>query len=266
MTKHKAELEKTEPQQIKLAAEAKSLTKKIAEDERAAEKVSKDCEELAERIEGIEEDMEQLTEAEAVLDSNAAEAQAKAGVKLDEGKTAEYDVLKAEAAKNTAADRSQAESLHRQQKSDENSLAQVEADHAELKTKLESDKERLQKLKERWASINAAAEEARAQAQEVQRELQELQNKEAGDSSTRAALEAELEGVQTQLQGVKDDRQQSKQEEKMAECLETLIRLFPGVKGRLLDLCKPVQRKYDTAVTVAAGIEFIRFLGAVNII
>jgi structural maintenance of chromosome 1 len=188
-----------------------------------------------------------------VLNGHAAEARAKSGVALDEGKASEYEGLKADAAKSTAADRSQAESLNRQQKADENSLAQVEADHAELQTKLESDKERLQKLKERWASINAAAEDARAQAKEVERELQELQSKEAGDQTARAALETELEGVQAQLQGAKDDRQQSKQEEKMAECLETLMRLFPGVKGRLLDLCKPVQRKYDLAVSTAAG-------------
>lgn len=146
VTTHKTELEKTEPQQIKLAAEAKSLAKKIAEDERAAEKVAKDCEELAERIEGIEEDIEQLAEAEGVLDGHAAEARAKSGVALDEGKALAYEGLKADAAKSTAADRSQAESLNRQQKADENSLGQVEVDHAELKTKLESDKER-------WASI-----------------------------------------------------------------------------------------------------------------
>jgi structural maintenance of chromosome 1 len=35
--------------------------------------------------------------------------------------------------------------------------------------------------------------------------------------------------------------------------LEALKRLFPGVRGRLVDLCKPVQRKYNMAVTVATG-------------
>ena len=64
MSQHKTELQKTEPQQNKLAAETKSLQKKIVEDERASEKVEKDEEELRERIEGIEEDMEQLDEAD----------------------------------------------------------------------------------------------------------------------------------------------------------------------------------------------------------
>ncbi|GLD96618.1 hypothetical protein PINS_up005301 [Pythium insidiosum] len=35
--------------------------------------------------------------------------------------------------------------------------------------------------------------------------------------------------------------------------MEALKRLFPGVRGRLVDLCKPVQRKYNMAVTVATG-------------
>ncbi|CAN0393420.1 unnamed protein product, partial [Discosporangium mesarthrocarpum] len=35
---------------------------------------------------------------------------------------------------------------------------------------------------------------------------------------------------------------------------QALKRLFPGVRGRLVDLCKPTQRKYNVAVTAAAGI------------
>lgn len=29
--------------------------------------------------------------------------------------------------------------------------------------------------------------------------------------------------------------------------------MYPGVRGRLVDLCKPTQRKYNVAVTTAAG-------------
>lgn len=34
---------------------------------------------------------------------------------------------------------------------------------------------------------------------------------------------------------------------------KTLKRMYPGVRGRLVDLCKPTQRKYNVAVTTAAG-------------
>ena len=239
---HLAEMLKFEPRQIKQAAEAKSLQKKMAEDEKAASKVRRDQEELAERIEGIEEDISQLGEAEAALEKSASDARSKSGVELDDERREEYESLKAEASRRTAADRSQLESLQRQQSSEENTMTQLDQDHAELRAKLENDSGRLGKLNERWESINAAAEGARAQTQEVEVELQALQAKAVGENAERKKTEKELEEVQSQLREVKDDRQQSKQEEKMADCLEALKRLYPGVKGRLVDLCRPVQK------------------------
>lgn len=39
----------------------------------------------------------------------------------------------------------------------------------------------------------------------------------------------------------------------MLQGIASLKRNFPGVQGRLVDLCRPTQRKYNLAVTVAAG-------------
>jgi structural maintenance of chromosome 1 len=253
LQRQKADLEKLVPQQIKQAAVVKNLKKKITDDERSIEKIRKDESELNDRVEGIKDDIGQLEDEEASLDKSAQDARDKTGKHLDKEKSAEYDILKADAQKQTAADRSQLASLQSQQTSDQNSATQSDNDHAELKTKLESDSNRLQKLKDRFKSINSATEAARSECRGVEKALQELQSKEVNDSKKRVELEKELEDVQARLREVKDDRHQSKQEEKMAQCLDTLKRLFPGVRGRLMDLCKPVQRKYDTAVTVAAG-------------
>jgi structural maintenance of chromosome 1 len=39
----------------------------------------------------------------------------------------------------------------------------------------------------------------------------------------------------------------------MKNTFATLQRTFPGVRGRLVDLCKPTQRKYDTAIATVLG-------------
>lgn len=56
-----------------------------------------------------------------------------------------------------------------------------------------------------------------------------------------------------QLREAKDDKRKGKEDEKFAAALEALKRHYPGVQGRLVDLCKPTQRRYNMAVTVAAG-------------
>lgn len=49
------------------------------------------------------------------------------------------------------------------------------------------------------------------------------------------------------------DQRESEREQKMKENLDSLKRIFPGVHGRISDLCKPTQRKYDAAVAVILG-------------
>lgn len=49
------------------------------------------------------------------------------------------------------------------------------------------------------------------------------------------------------------DKTESARATKLNECLENMKRLFPGVLGRLIDLCKPRHRKHNIAVTVILG-------------
>lgn len=62
-----------------------------------------------------------------------------------------------------------------------------------------------------------------------------------------------LERTQGQLRDAGVDRQESAREQKRAEVLDSMKRLFPGVYGRLIDLCEPANRKYSVAITKVIG-------------
>lgn len=49
------------------------------------------------------------------------------------------------------------------------------------------------------------------------------------------------------------DKRESEREAKLKETLQTLRRVFPGVHGRVIELCKPVNNKYDLAVMTVLG-------------
>lgn len=49
------------------------------------------------------------------------------------------------------------------------------------------------------------------------------------------------------------DKNESEREARLKETLSNLQRIFPGVRGRVVDLCKPSQRKYEAAVSVVLG-------------
>lgn len=62
-----------------------------------------------------------------------------------------------------------------------------------------------------------------------------------------------LNNVQEEIRNAKSDRKQNEREKSFAELIEKLKRLFQGVHGRVIDLCKPIQKKYNIPLTVALG-------------
>ncbi|KAF8892810.1 hypothetical protein CPB84DRAFT_1816222 [Gymnopilus junonius] len=69
-------------------------------------------------------------------------------------------------------------------------------------------------------------------------------------------LEEKIDSLQTELAHLLQagvDRHESEKEAKFKETLASLQRLFPGVRGRIIDLCKPSARKYTTAISVILG-------------
>lgn len=69
----------------------------------------------------------------------------------------------------------------------------------------------------------------------------------------RAAIETQLDTIHNTLRQAKDERRKDKEEERILNAIGALKRHFPGVKGRLVDLCRPSQQRYNLAVTVAGG-------------
>lgn len=49
--------------------------------------------------------------------------------------------------------------------------------------------------------------------------------------------------MQEELNEAKMDKHESARHQKKQELLESMKRLFPGVYGRLIDLCQPVHKK-----------------------
>ena len=88
---------------------------------------------------------------------------------------------------------------------------------------------------------------------EAEKQLREATTESDRANQRRQELDSQIEELEGQLRDVRDDRRQNRDEERLLQAIEALKRHFPGVFGRLVDLCRPTQRKYNLAVTVAAG-------------
>lgn len=72
-------------------------------------------------------------------------------------------------------------------------------------------------------------------------------------------MKKRLGEVENQLRELKADRHENERDARLSQTVDTLKRLFSGVHGRMTELCRPTQKKYNLAVTVAMG----KFMDAV---
>lgn len=102
-------------------------------------------------------------------------------------------------------------------------------------------------------AIQQSLEKTKTDIEATEKELVAAQKSAQQAQLRREELDMEIEKIDASLREAKDDRRKNKDEERLLQAISALKRHFPGVHGRLVDLCRPTQRKYNLAVTVAAG-------------
>lgn len=66
-------------------------------------------------------------------------------------------------------------------------------------------------------------------------------------------LNEKLQECLNKLLQINADKRESERELKTKDIVNTLKRIFPGVRGRIIDLYQPTQRKYEIAVATICG-------------
>ncbi|KAB1200942.1 Structural maintenance of chromosomes protein 1 [Morella rubra] len=170
-----------------------------------------------------------------------------------------FSLFKEDAGMKTAKLRDEKEVHDRQQHADievqknlEENLQQLKNRERELDLQREQMRTRLKKISDSSAKHKASLEELKNQ-------LRAMQEKHRNDRSKYENLKKRLTETEDQLRELKADRYENERDVRLSQAVETLKRLFQGVHGRMTDLCRPTQKKYNLAVTVAMG----KFMDAV---
>ncbi len=103
------------------------------------------------------------------------------------------------------------------------------------------------------SDLQQTIEKAKSDLESGEKELQTVQKSAQAAQARREKLDTEIEQINVKLREARDDRRKNKDEERLMNAIASLKRNFPGVHGRLVDLCRPTQRRFNLAVTVAAG-------------
>ncbi|GMF20141.1 unnamed protein product [Phytophthora fragariaefolia] len=251
------EMEAIQPQVIQLREQTRYSQKKIVEAETTEKTMKRRLEGKSTEVDALKRDLQELERAKAELDANqrqrASQGGEEAALVLKGARLEEYHRIKEDVQVKTNLLRNELESILRQQNTDQNKVQTLTQDRQESLKMVEMLLEDLKQADARIISMQTVISQTEKDIVEAEKNIQSADDENRGQAEKKEKLSQQLERVNNKLRDLKDDKRHSQAEARKAETLETLKRLYPGVRGRLVDLCKPIQRKYNMAVTVATG-------------
>ncbi|TMW55593.1 hypothetical protein Poli38472_010475 [Pythium oligandrum] len=248
------QIDEIEPQTIRLREQAKHAKKKLDEAIETEKRMKMKLGSKKYEIEGLRKDLKDLSAAKADLELKFQNrSQDEEELVMEGERLEEYHRIKEAVQMKTNLLRNELDSILRQQSADKNKVQTLTQEREENEKVVELLTEDLHDAENRVHKMKDVIAQTEQAIADTERSLQEAELEIQNQASRKQQIQEELERVNTKLRDLRDDRRQSQVESKKAETIETLKRLFPGVRGRLVDLCKPVQRKYNMAITVATG-------------
>jgi len=242
------------PTKAKLEEELSYLTSKIQTLENEESEMVKEQERRADDIRALENDLASVRSAQAAL-----EAETKTGVqgremKLKEDQIEEYRRIKQRVDTETAPLREKLEQARRQlalvRERVENDEMQISLQN-ENKSRLDDTMNNLRARVERLTTLRQDTETA---LQQEEANLENMETEMKANAARKQELTQKLEEAKQRIVESKVDQAALERASKMMEAIRTLRTLYPGqVKGRLVDLVRPVQAQYQRALEVALG-------------
>ncbi|XP_018428105.1 PREDICTED: structural maintenance of chromosomes protein 1B [Nanorana parkeri] len=251
-----ASLNKLRPQFIKAKENSAHQMKKVEITKSSLKKSEKRCGILEQDIKGMEKEIDEVQQAWRVFDRQLEEdhLRRQADVELEQSQLDQYRLLKDEARKKNAVLGQQLEKFHWEQGATEEKIAieqrrqkEVEVNKKCVEEQIEDYNRRVGKLEDYINTCIKALDEHRGQEEQLVREI---------DYSNQRMSEVneELNITVSELQNARIDYHESNSQKRRAEILESMKRMYPdAVFGRLFELCHPIHKKYQLAVTKVFG-------------
>ncbi|KAL5711873.1 Structural maintenance of chromosomes protein 1 [Ranunculus cassubicifolius] len=253
----KTKLDKKQPELLKIKEEVSRISSNLKSKRKELGKKKEEKKRHDAEIKKLENDFHDV---EKNLEDLYNKGQDGAGkLRLADSQLKEYHRIMDEAGTKTAKLRDEKDVQDRQQQADIQALKNLEENLQQLRSReqeLQSQEEGMQtKLK----TIVGELEKHKAERTRVRKELTEMQDKHRESRTRYESLKVKIGEIENQLRELKADKYESERDKRLSESLDALKRHISGVHGRMTNLCRPTQKKYNLAVTVAMG----RFMDAV---
>jgi structural maintenance of chromosome 1 len=231
-------------------------TKKLSKYTSRIADISKEKDAQTATVKSLEKDLKTVEKAQGQWEKEWKAASSKTGSQLSDADLQQYNKLKEEVNKRSSTDQIRVDNLKRQRAADEGTVINLKSTVDNIEWQLRSLETDMHNFEDRKGATNEIVQQVAQEIDEKKRAVNAMTSERLRITQMRTELEEKLQDVLKKLIDADDGRKQNEKEVRMKETISTLKRIFPGVKGRVSELCKPKQKKYAEAVSTVLGRHF----------
>ncbi|KAN0015950.1 hypothetical protein ACTFIU_005900 [Dictyostelium citrinum] len=233
--------------------EIKYITEKIKKTKLILSKAENSRSKQIQEIDQLRNELNEFTQQLEKLDNEKEVAETGLSIKMDHQQIEEYNRLKLESGKETSGLKIKFDQLLREQRIEQDQHQQLTYRLEEFETMKKKFQESQEKFQNQKDFEQSNFQDVEQKLKESEKELSQLTTKFSETQQRQQNLNNDLERIQYSLSDLKSLKSESQRDRQFNQTVETLKSIFPGVKGKLMDLCEPSQRKYSTALTLTMG-------------
>lgn len=250
------EIEEKENSLVPFDEKIAQSTQNIERLRKRSEAVERERDDQVKAIQKAKKDLATVEKAQKEYEKQWEETMKKQGKQLTDADRKEYNSLKAQAMAKSSENQSKLDHLIRQLRGDEvtaNSLkGKVDTFQAAV-DKLQGELETLQERKEATQDL---VKTISSELEESKKEHNQLVSERIRINNSKTELDEKMRDIARKIQEAEEGKNDTEKERRVKEMVQTLKRMNPAVRGRVGDLCKPKQKKFDEAVITALGRDF----------
>ena len=254
MSKLREELSKATPKMVKSNESLQRNKKKLQLLQTNLEKTKEDKDSRSQDVTKLEKQLEEVNDAERLYDADQLKkAEKRSKVELSDAQREEFNQKRAEAGSKTFKFKRERDAAENRANVDKGTLERLEGKIAQLEKRKsflkENEKSQKARLNEVGEKVKLAESDFKAQDAKIKILADEKR-------STRAKAEhyqTQIDALTEKLRSAKALRKENEREMKATEAIASMRSLFAGCRGRVTDLIKVSNKKYELAVITALG-------------
>ncbi|XP_028405600.1 structural maintenance of chromosomes protein 1A-like [Dendronephthya gigantea] len=247
------ELGELRPIYIKAKENTTHVTQRLETKRKALAKAQNVHKRHKDEIKHLQNELQEVSDRAQQYEEEIAEESQKEDMELMSSQLEEYNSLRERVGIQSSILREDLNKINRDQKSEEEDLEQARQQQADLTAEENRLNDEIHQLVERKQKLLDYIRTNEERLRKDEGEAETLEQLISGAEQRYQELNDKANEYQSKINESKVDKNENIRYQKKQELLDSLKRLFPGVYGCLIDLCEPVHKRYNIAITKVLG-------------